>query len=446
MRNILPRLPSPACAVLSRFFIIRDPVPEHELVPALGGPSVLAAFEQAGLAERVGFGVLRCPFVMIPAAGVMAFSDAIEDPVDLSLPDDYIIPVSPSSRFTDDLTVRTLCELSVDMGCGQGFLSLRNMGHSVRCIATDINPRALAFARANAAFNGRPGRLDCRLGSFFEPISDVIGQVDLFTCNPPFFIQSGHSTIASAASGEGDSMVEELVRQMPRWLREGSGTDGGWGTIIGIWEHAQLADWVSRPRTWLENNGCDALLLRFHSFTADEYLRYAMPPDEIAESEPAWRELCQRRGIGALTYGGFVLKKRQGRNWFRSVVSPITIRSGTGSEQLRAYFAAQTLLESGVAPETLLERRLRAAPGWRYDPAFGLPKMTPSSVPLGLAWPVADATQKEPVVATFDGTRPARQSLEVLMRMGLIAQAADHPASIELVRSLLAEGCLELAD
>src|SRR6516162_11870107 len=78
MRNILPRLPSPACAVLSRFFIIRDPVPEHELVPALGGPSVLAAFEQAGLAERVGFGVLRCPFVMIPAAGVMAFSDAIE--------------------------------------------------------------------------------------------------------------------------------------------------------------------------------------------------------------------------------------------------------------------------------------------------------------------------------------------------------------------------------
>jgi hypothetical protein len=75
-----------------------------------------------------------------------------------------------------------------------------------------------------------------------------------------------------------------------------------------------------------------------------------------------------------------------------------------------------------------------------------MPKATPSSVPIGLAWPVAGAIQKEPLIAAFDGTLPVRQVLDALMRMGRVAQAPEHDASIGLVRSLMAEGALELAD
>jgi SAM-dependent methyltransferase len=372
--------------------------------------------------------------------GVLAFSDPIDDPASVNPPDEYIMPVSGSSRFVDDLAVRERCELAVDLGCGQGFLALRALTHAQRCIATDINPRALAFARTNASLGGGSERIDTRQGSFFEPLADVMGGVDLLTCNPPFVIQPGAHTTASVSPTEGDGMLEHLVRTIPRVLRE-----GGWGTLIGIWEHASLPDWVSRVRGWVEGCGCDVLALQFRTYRPEEYLQQWFPPEVAAESEPGWRELCERRKIGGVTYGGIVMRKRAGANWLRSLFTLINVRTGGASEQLRGYFRTQTALHAGGGPESILNHRVRVAPGWRFDPAQPV-RAAPAGASIGLALPLQQASQHEPLLRAFTGTGTARETLAQLRQGGRIPLAPEHPAVVELVNSLAAQGCLEIAD
>ncbi len=439
MRAALGRLPTRECGLIARFLVIGDAIAREEVASALGGATVLEAFEHAGIAVAAGDNRVQCPFVLIAAKNVMALSDAIEDPVPIEPADDYIIPISATSHCVDDLTVRVPCELAVDLGCGQGYLALRSLAHVGRCIATDINPRAVAFARANLSLAGASSRIECRVGSLFEPLADLAGQVDLFTCNPPFFIKPGAHTKASVT--DGDAMLEHLVRGAPAMLRE-----GGWATIIGIWEHASQLDWESRTRPWLEACGCDALVLRFATFSADEYFRSSTPPAARAAAEPAWKHACRTRGIGALTYGGFVLRKRSGPNWFRSITTPIGIRSGEASEQLRAYFATQTVVEAGPNPAALLDGRLRIGRGWRYDPNRPVPTAAPSGARAGMALALPSVEELDPLLEQFDGTVTARQVLGKGPLADRVGLPVEHPEAIGLIRSLLMHGFLEVAD
>ncbi|MEX2217971.1 MAG: methyltransferase, partial [Phycisphaerales bacterium] len=356
MRSVLPRLPSPACGTLARFFIIRDDLSDVLLAPALGGREVLAALHHAGLAAQTPEGFWQCPVVLIPAPGALAFSDPIDDPASGDPPDDFILPIGSASRYVDDLSVRDPADLAIDLGCGQGFLALRALTHARRAIATDINPRALAFARANAALAGATERVDTRLGSFFEPLADAAGSIDLLTCNPPFIINPAAHVTALTSAWEGDGMLEHLLRTTPGMLK-----DGGWATILGIWEHQGPTDWAARIPPWLDGAGCDALILQFRTYTPEEYGQHWFTPEVHPTSEPAWRALCQRRGIGAVTFGGVILRKRRGPNWLRALYTLINLRTGPAGDQLRALFTTQTALQSLSAPDALLDRRLRAS-------------------------------------------------------------------------------------
>lgn len=439
-RRILAACPDAARVTLARFFVLGDELPHQALERALGTGTV-DAMEAAGLAVRGTTG-WRCPFNLAIARGVTAFGDAIGDPVTLDLPDDYILPVGSATAIVDDLAVREPCELAVDMGCGQGFLALRSLTHARRCVATDINARALAFSRTNASLAGVSEQVETRLGSFFEPIGDLGGRVGLFTCNPPFIIQPGSHVTATANPMEGDAMLEHIVRRVPGTL-----ADGGWATVIGIWEHASPADWLSRIRGWLDGAGCDALVLAFESYRAENYLRVWIQPEDRAAAEPGWRTLCERRGITALTFGGIVMRKRTGggRAWLRATRTLIDHRTGPASDQLRSFFASQTALEGLGSHAALLDRRLRTAPGWRFDPAHPPPPTPPQGFPPGLALPLTNAAQYAPVLASFDGQAPARQVVTQLHRSGL-APSPDHPNTAGTLHALVTAGCLDIVD
>jgi SAM-dependent methyltransferase len=437
---LLPRLPSPACGTLVRFFIIGDPVPRAELDAALGGPEVLPALQRASLAVEDGPDAWHCPLCLIPAPSVLPLSDPMDDPANQNPPDEYILPVGMATRYVDDLAVRDPCDLAVDLGCGQGYLALRALAHAQRAIATDINPRAIAFARANAALNGAAGRIHTRLGSFFEPLADSAGQVDLLTCNPPFIILPGEHVTALSTSMEGDAMLEHLVRTTPTMLRE-----GGWATVIGLWEHDTLADWVSRLRPWLEGSGCDALALQFRSYLPNDYFQQWFPPDVQATAAPGFRALCQRRKIGAITYGGIVLHKRQGPNWLRALFTLINLRTGPASDHLRAFFKTQTTLHSFFRPEAVLERRLAPASGWRFDPQY-TPQSPPPGSPAGLPLPLQNAANQEAFLAMFSPLATARQTLEQLHRARRLPTPPDHPATLANIHNLIATGALDILD
>jgi SAM-dependent methyltransferase len=339
----------------------------------------------------------------------------------------------------DHLTVRVPGELGLDLGCGQGYLALRALSHMARCIATDINPRALAFARANATLNGAGDRIDFREGSFFEPLRGVEGRLDLLTCNPPFVILPGDHVTAVSAPMEGDAMLEHLARHTPAMLR-----DGGWATFIGLWEHADPGEWRPRVRGWFEGCGCDALVLHFSTYTPEQYLTQWFPPDLRAGAERGWRALCERRRIGAVSYGGIVLRKRPGANWIRMLSTQINHRSGAASDQIRGLFATQTALATLSRPGDLLERTFRRAPGWRFDPARPMPRSAPGGLSMGLALPLRDAAQWEPVLAAFTGHESAGQVLGQMRQSGTPGLPPDDAGAAEWLRGLASQGHLEV--
>jgi methylase of polypeptide subunit release factors len=89
----------------------------------------------------------------------------------------------------------------LDLGTGQGFHAMVAAGHCGRIIATDVNPRALTFARwgieANAIDN-----VDLRQGSLFEPVASE-APFDLIVSNPPFIISPTHALVCLGGEAEG---------------------------------------------------------------------------------------------------------------------------------------------------------------------------------------------------------------------------------------------------
>lgn len=455
-----------ACATLIRLFLVGDPVRADELAAALGpggpgsgampGAEIVAGLERAGICGRDEFGAVVARCILLPARSVWALSDLMDDPADENSPDEYILPVGESTTFVDELAVREPCELAVDLGCGQGYHAIRSLSHARRCIATDINPRAVEFARANAALMGAGGsggdggssRIECRVGSFFEPLQDVAGRVGLLTCNPPYIMNPAVRVTALVNSFEGDGMMEHLVRTTPMML-----TEGGWGTLIGLWEHVELEKPTTRVESWLRGLGCDALVLQFRSYLPEDYYQQWISPSVRAKGEAAWRHQCAERGIGGVTFGAIILKKRAGTNWVRTLQAMIKLRTGGASRQFVGYFRTQTALDAaehaGTLDQFLLETAWSQAPGWRFDPLQPLPRAVPplaATMPAelrGLPFPLHYAAAYESIVPFFDGRQAGRAVLSQLSREGRISVRADDPQAVAIIRTLAQAGAIE---
>ncbi|MGD0631892.1 MAG: methyltransferase, partial [Terracidiphilus sp.] len=76
---------------------------------------------------------------------------------------------------------------AIDLGTGSGVHAILAADHCERVVAVDINPRALEFARFNAALNGAEN-IDFVLGDLFEPVESTC---DLLLANPPYLPDSG---------------------------------------------------------------------------------------------------------------------------------------------------------------------------------------------------------------------------------------------------------------
>ena len=85
-------------------------------------------------------------------------------------------------------------------------------------IATDLNPRAVAFTALNAALNGIDN-LEVRLGSLFEPVAGET--FDLITCNAPYVVSpEDRWQYRDAAGFEADQLSQTVVTQVPLHLNQ----------------------------------------------------------------------------------------------------------------------------------------------------------------------------------------------------------------------------------
>jgi release factor glutamine methyltransferase len=96
--------------------------------------------------------------------------------------------VMPISRVSHLLGEAVLAEARagdrvLDMGTGSGVNAILAAGAATSVLAVDINPSALAAARANAERNGVADRVEVRHSDVF---SAVDGRFDLVVFDPPF--------------------------------------------------------------------------------------------------------------------------------------------------------------------------------------------------------------------------------------------------------------------
>lgn len=101
----------------------------------------------------------------------------------------------------------------VDVGCGAGpggiLAALASAQAAPRLVLTDINPRALRFAEANAAHAGCPVEALVQ-GDLFAPAE---GLFDLVVANPPYLNDAAERTYRHGGGRWGEALSVRIVRE-----------------------------------------------------------------------------------------------------------------------------------------------------------------------------------------------------------------------------------------
>ena len=176
-----------------------------------------ALFARAGLVQPVLAGGHRPCVHVFPLRGAMIATDLrtrreLDQVFPLMFEQAYIVQtmdVRPGDRVLE------LC-------LGSGVNSLFAADAASRVVGVDVNPRALGFARFNAALNPSRTPIDARLGSLYAPLA-ADETFDVVLVNPPFEpVPPGSAHFLHSHGGwDGLDVVREILAGAPARLRPG---------------------------------------------------------------------------------------------------------------------------------------------------------------------------------------------------------------------------------
>ncbi|MEM8807701.1 MAG: peptide chain release factor N(5)-glutamine methyltransferase [Cyanobacteria bacterium P01_G01_bin.38] len=122
----------------------------------------------------------------------------------------------------------------VDMGTGSGAISLglAKALPDARIIATDVSAAALAIAQQNANRQQLADRIEFRQGAWFDPLTDLKGQLAGVVSNPPYIpsqmvltlsAEVTHHEPHNALDGGQDGLddIRQLAKAAPAYLCPG---------------------------------------------------------------------------------------------------------------------------------------------------------------------------------------------------------------------------------
>jgi SAM-dependent methyltransferase len=386
-----------------------------------------------GLLE-VSAGGVRATLKLVPHGDLLLASDRDDE----AMGPDWVAGIHPPSVTLAKLTVRRSVARALDTGTGNGIQALLASRHADAVVATDVNPRALAFARLNAELN-EVDNLELREGSYFEPVEGE--RFDFLTCNPPYVI-SPESRYAYRDSGlSGDTVSRMVVEQAPELLEE-----GGFAHILISWAHSP-GDWWGPIEPWVEGRGCDAWLLYFGSDDpvthASEWLKPVArdKPERFAYRLDEWLDYLRRLGIEAIGHGAVILRRRSGgRNWTRRDRVNLE-RLEQASDHILRVFRTQDYLEALDDDRRLLDETIALVEQHHVEETRRGAELegTVLSLDEGLGFRTALDEYTAALVPLLDGTRPLR---EVLSQLAVGDAERFESAALPAVRRLLELGFL----
>ncbi len=298
-------------STLTRVFLLQAPVPAADVERAL--PDLLDALCVAGLLER-SVGEVRARLDLRPYADEdhdwWVVSDLTPglDGAGARVGPDHVLGISAASSSLAQLTVREPVGRALDLGTGCGVQALHLAGHAGTVVATDVNDRALAVTRLNAALNELA--VDVRSGSLYEPVADEA--FDLVVTNPPFVVSpaTGERLVYRDSGLPGDEMVRRVVTGAPARL-----APGGRAQVLANWVHRRDQPWEERLSAWLEGSGCDAWVVQREVADPAEYVELWLKdaglhgaPD-YAERYDTWLSWFADEGIEGVGFGWLDLRR-----------------------------------------------------------------------------------------------------------------------------------------
>jgi methylase of polypeptide subunit release factors len=449
---VVQRLGDGALATLLKLFYFGLPVSMQAATAALAPLSLQAALS-LGIVTQ-GRSRVHPAIHLMPASGGIFASD-LESHATTDMPSDFVMGVGESSRLLAALTSRRPVESALDLGSGSGYHAVLAAHHAGHVIATDVNPRALAFSAFNAQLNGATN-IECRQGPWFAPVEGLT--FDLIVSNPPFVISPDRSFVYRDSGLDADRVSRELLEALPSYLRP-----GGLGVVLVSWVQSSGSsdeEWAAPLQAWVSRSGCSAWFIREGSYTPLEYAamwnqRFALAGEaqRYTSATDRWLQYFAHLDAGALGYGAVVLRRRDGPLRLRSDDLPsggVGDDAGTDMDRLLELDDWLAVLEDGA----LLEHIVAFAPGhrleqtlrWR-DGSFKIVEGTLVSE-RGLRPRVEVDHALATLFSQVDGVRTVETVVDRAADALGQASAADRESfradALSVIRQLIAHGFLQL--
>jgi hypothetical protein len=331
----------------------------------------------------------------------------------------------------------------LDLGTGTGVLAVMAAAFSEQVTATDINERAISFARFNAALN-RVANIEFLVGDSFVPVTGR--QFTHIVSNPPFII-GGNTRFGHCESPmELDGFTLKLLAEAPAYLQ-----DGGAFQMIGEWVQFDLEDdWERRPRLHTTNSGCDTLILAGARRDAVEYAEQRsretanLYAENASELITARLNYLRSRHVETVTTGLVTLRKRHGNNWFTAARADLRDISAVSIQE---RVEAMTFLTE-TDQRRWLKMAFRLADGVTVTQAntYRQDQWTLSRMELSRGDGVRDAVKIDaPVLQTvemFDGSTTLDEIITQVRDALAISEEEATQRCLHLTKRLLQGGIL----
>ena len=430
------RLPDDELGATVRVLLLNLPTPASSF-PAT--PELLAL----GLATQEG-DLLRPRGRIVPTEEIFltfdTFSHGEGDP------DGWVASFSPTAYWLASITPRRRVARALDLGTGNGVHALLAASHADHVIATDVNPRALAFTQISAGLNGIDN-VETRLGSLFEPVAGE--RFDLITCNAPYVISPERRWQYRDAGFHADDLSRAVVTQTPLHLAE-----DGFAAVLVSW----LAESEDEPDEhvyeWLEGSGCDAWILAMsgsdpvdHAAGWNEHS--SSDHEAYAASIEEWVQYFDELGAGWISEGGIVMHKRSGtRNHVRADSVDEDELEYANDQIERVFTALELIAEEG--PDAVLERRMLLAPDVKFEQELdrnGAVTQTTLLLDEGTCPDFELDLETAEVLTALDGSSTLDQAIQRVARREELSkrEVASLRAEVRrIARELVEQGVLEL--
>ncbi|MHC4178722.1 MAG: methyltransferase [Planctomycetota bacterium] len=428
-----------------RLFLLGVPVPASAVRQALAPMSLdtWVAAELLALEDRETQVAPRIK--LLPVGHLVVGADRPQRRADDARPD-YVMPPAVTTLELAHATIRSPCRRTLDLGTGSGVLGLLAASHSEEVIATDSNPRAVAFSRFNARLNGIDN-VSCRTGSLFEPVAEE--RFDLIVSNPPFVLSPTRRFLFRDAEIRGDEFCRRLIRSVPTFLEE-----GGYCQLKCNFAHRPGEGWKESLTSWFEGLRCDVIVwVEITEDVSNYAMRWIVSTesqdvDQLPDLYQQWMDYYRAQKIEAVSYLLITLRRRDQRhNWTHIDGTPRRIAGPCSAELLRTLALRDTcgpLDDDGV----LLGKRLRLAADVHIQQRRAMTSegLQVAETQLEKTGGSQFAMGVEPKVAGFvarcDGTRSVR---EILAEMEGALGADDEFVKgngIGIIRLLMDRGML----